>query len=149
MKQRTPSSNPNQTLQVVFLAGVFGLFLAQAIQTGMQIISQLPTNQNLSGFMWWLVPGFALPLLMVLVAILAKRDRSLNIRNMFEVTLLVVSVSLIGSLISAITSTITMNAHLVLNDYLPYFILYTGIPTVTSIVTFVILLAVLRRKKQW
>lgn len=115
----------------------------------MQIISQLPTNQNLSGFMVWLLPGFVLPILMTLAAVIAKRDRSLNIRNMFDVALLIVSVGLIGSLVSTAASAVITGARIVMDGYPPYFILYTGIPAAVSVIALIIILVILRRKKQW
>ncbi len=144
------TSTISPVLQKLFVGAAGLMFVMQIVQNAYYMLQQLPDNDNFSAYYIWFLGTFIV-MLIWLVIYLTRRNRTLSLPTLFEVTLVTVSVSMtmvgVGWLMSFLQLPLVSNK--MLDDFSLYYALDIALPLMVTIPPLVIIIRRLRAQKQW
>ena len=145
---------PNATrqsdiLKKLFIGSALFAFVANIAQSIYFVAMQYPDNPNLSAHVTWFI-GILFMMLVVAILYVSKKDRTMNVNNVFDITVMttVIMYATYG------IGTIFMSLPYPLPDGTfgdPYLIsvLYMTFPLIVAIPLLVIAILLMRAAKQW
>ena len=110
---------------------------------------QYPNNQNLSGLVPWFLFSFGVPLVLVGIVYATKRNRTLNLQNIFEVAIVSVAMLFVYSALMSLLSLAPMPWMYMSENIWLLQLITTGLPLILSVLLFAYALYHLRRSGQW
>lgn len=143
------ATNKSNLLKKLFIGSAIFAFVTGIVQGVYFVAMQYPDNPNLSAHAWWFI-GTLFTLLVVTILYFSKKDRKLNVDNVFAITVMTTVLIYIAYGIG--TLSVMLPYPLpdgTLGD--PYLIsvLYTAFPLLVTLPLLVILILRMRATKQW
>ena len=145
---KSPTASLSPTLQRFFVGSVGFMFVMQIVQNCYYISQQYRDNENLSSFMGWFI-GTAIAALLWFVVYLTRRNRTLNLRTIFDVTLVTVTTIMVTISLGWIVSFVQLPFAKDMYDIQWYVALYQALPFIVAVPLLVIVIRRLRAAKQW
>lgn len=137
-------------LQKLFVGAAGLMFGMQIVQNVYYMLQQLPNNDNFSAYYIWFLGTFVV-MSIWLVIYLSRRNRTLSLTTLFEVTLTTVSVGMITMGIGWLTSFIQLPlvSSKMLDGFSLYYAFDIALPVMITIPLLVVVIRRLRAAKQW
>lgn len=143
-KGQTPRS-----VKKLFVGSILLAWLASVAQTVGLMAMQYSSNPNMSGHISWLLSDIAVPVVLIGVSYVMRKNKKLSLDTIFEVAVITTAaIAFFGSItmmMLIMPPYFVMTAHEVLMQQL----LYSGLPLALTVLVLAGILFRLRRSNQW
>lgn len=152
-KAKSSKSSPSQsalspTLQKLFVGAAGLMFVMQVVQNVYYLTQQMPENDNFSAYFSWFF-GIGIVVLTWFIVYLSRNNHTMNLRTVFDVTLVTVSTIMVTAGLGWLTSFVQLPFVKDSYDVQWYVAMYQALPFAVALPLLVIVIRRLRAAKQW